>query len=67
MCVCAYVYCLPVCLPLLLQFYFTLGTDLSSLDERHTLFGQVSEGLDVLDAMNEAPVDVNGRPLQNIR
>ena len=29
--------------------------------------GQVSEGLDVLDNINEAFVDDNGRPLQNIR
>jgi hypothetical protein len=49
------------------QFYITLGADLSSLDEKHTLFGQVSEGLDVLEAMSEVPVDGGGRPLQNIR
>lgn len=28
---------------------------------------QVSEGLEVLDAINEAICDANGRPLQNIR
>ncbi|KAF8068349.1 CYP59 [Scenedesmus sp. PABB004] len=49
------------------QFYITLGDALDSLDERHTLFGRVSEGLDVLEALNEAPVDGAGRPLQNIR
>lgn len=49
------------------QFYITLGSDLSSLDEKHTLFGQVSEGLEVLESMNEVPVDTQGRPMQNIR
>lgn len=49
------------------QFYFTLSDSLDSLDEKHTVFGSVSEGLDVLDDMNEVPVDNEGRPLQNIR
>jgi peptidyl-prolyl cis-trans isomerase-like 4 len=49
------------------QFYITLGSELSSLDERHTLFGQVSEGLEVLEQLNEVPVDAAGRPMQNIR
>ena len=49
------------------QFYVTLGGPLPSLDERRTLFGEVSEGLAVLEALNEAPVDAAGRPLQNIR
>ncbi|KAK9908808.1 hypothetical protein WJX75_003169 [Coccomyxa subellipsoidea] len=49
------------------QFYITLGKDLDSLDEKHTIFGEVSEGLEVLDAINEAICDDKGRPLQNIR
>ncbi|KAF6254558.1 peptidylprolyl isomerase-like protein [Scenedesmus sp. NREL 46B-D3] len=49
------------------QFYITLGDALDSLDEKHTLFGQVSEGLEVLEAMSEVPVDSAGRPMQNIR
>eukprot|EP00878_Enallax_costatus_P019508 GHUV01020581.1.p2 GENE.GHUV01020581.1~~GHUV01020581.1.p2 ORF type:complete len:121 (+),score=17.64 GHUV01020581.1:32-364(+) len=49
------------------QFYVTLSDSLDSLDERHTVFGAVSEGLDVLEALNEVPVDNAGRPLQNIR
>lgn len=55
---------MPCCV---VQFYITLGSDLSSLDEKHTLFGQVSEGLEVLESVNEVPVDAQGRPLQNIR
>ena len=49
------------------QFYITLSTDLSSLDERFTIFGEIAEGLEMLEEMNEIPVDDAGRPLQNIR
>lgn len=49
------------------QFYITLAESLDSLDEKHTVFGMVSEGLEMLEAMNEVPVDDQGRPLQNIR
>lgn len=31
---------------------------------QHTIFGEVAEGLDVLEAINEAPCDAEGRPLQ---
>ena len=49
------------------QFYITTGQDLDSLDGKHTIFGEVSEGLDVLQQIDEAFVDDSGRPLQNIR
>lgn len=49
------------------QFYITTGESLYSLDEKHTIFGEVAEGMDVLEAINEAPCDDAGRPLQNIR
>jgi len=49
------------------QFYITTGENVDSLDEKHTLFGEVAEGWDVIEAINDAPVDDNGRPLQNIR
>jgi peptidyl-prolyl cis-trans isomerase-like 4 len=49
------------------QFYITMGQELSSLDEKHTIFGEVAEGWEVLEKINETPVDANGRPLQNIR
>ena len=49
------------------QFYITTGQDLDSLDGKHTIFGEVSEGLDVLQQIDEAFVDDAGRPLQNIR
>ena len=49
------------------QFYITTGEGLYNLDEKHTIFGQVAEGWDVLEAINDAPCDDEGRPLQNIR
>jgi len=43
------------------QFYVTLGDGpFRSLDGRHTLFGEVAEGMDVLERLNEAPVDGGG-------
>ncbi|MEW5307510.1 MAG: hypothetical protein WDW36_009900 [Sanguina aurantia] len=49
------------------QFYMTLVGELDSLDERHTVFGQVAEGLEVLDKINESFCDEEGMPFQNIR
>jgi peptidyl-prolyl cis-trans isomerase-like 4 len=40
------------------QFFITLRQDdLSHLDEKHTIFGQVSEGLDVLEKINNLYCD----------
>lgn len=49
------------------QFFITTVDDVKGLDGRHTVFGYVSEGFDVLDVLNNALVDADGRPLQNIR
>jgi peptidyl-prolyl cis-trans isomerase-like 4 len=49
------------------QFYITLADNLDSLDEKHTVFGEVGEGLDVLEKINDAYCDGDGRPYQNIR
>lgn len=50
------------------QFYITTrGEDMDYLDGKHTLFGEVVEGLDVLDKINEAFVDDDCRPYQDIR
>ena len=35
------------------QFYITLRDDISYLDKKHTVFGQVTEGLEVLEKINE--------------
>lgn len=49
------------------QFYITLRDDLDYLDGKHTVFGEVAEGLDTLMRINEAYVDEKGRPYKNIR
>ncbi|KAL1203799.1 Peptidyl-prolyl cis-trans isomerase CYP59 [Cardamine amara subsp. amara] len=49
------------------QFYFTLRDDLDYLDGKHTVFGEIAEGLDTLTRINEAYVDAKNRPYKNIR
>ncbi|XP_064627716.1 peptidyl-prolyl cis-trans isomerase-like 4 [Lineus longissimus] len=50
------------------QFFVTLGDDLDYLDGVHTVFGEVAEGFDVLDQINEAIVDKeNHQPYIDIR
>lgn len=49
------------------QFFITLGENLDYLDGRHTVYGEVAEGLDVLIKINEAYTDKAGRPFQDIR
>eukprot|EP00928_Gymnodinium_smaydae_P014918 TRINITY_DN15476_c0_g1_i2.p1 TRINITY_DN15476_c0_g1~~TRINITY_DN15476_c0_g1_i2.p1 ORF type:complete len:441 (+),score=118.07 TRINITY_DN15476_c0_g1_i2:194-1516(+) len=49
------------------QFYITLRSKVESMDGKHTIFGVVSEGLDVLAKINEAMVDEKNVPYQNIR
>lgn len=43
------------------QFYITTGENLEYLDEKHTVFGQVAEGLDVLTQINNTFTDKKGR------
>jgi peptidyl-prolyl cis-trans isomerase-like 4 len=48
------------------QFFITLAADLDYLDKQgHTVFGQVVEGLDVLDRLNAILVDDNDHPLRD--
>ncbi|KAE9458431.1 hypothetical protein C3L33_09679, partial [Rhododendron williamsianum] len=49
------------------QFYITLRDDLDYLDGKHTVFGEVAEGLETLQRINEAYVDNKSRPYKNIR
>ena len=49
------------------QFLITLGDDLDYLDGKAAIFGTVVEGFDVLEKINNAFVDDNGRPLRDIR
>lgn len=49
------------------QFFITLAEDLDYLDGVHTVFGEISEGFEILDKMNEAHTDSNHRPYVDIR
>jgi len=49
------------------QFFFTLGTELSSLDGIHCVIGEVVEGIEVLRSLNEAITDEKHRPYKDIR
>uniref|UniRef100_A0A665WMS2 Peptidyl-prolyl cis-trans isomerase n=1 Tax=Echeneis naucrates TaxID=173247 RepID=A0A665WMS2_ECHNA len=49
------------------QFLITIGENLDYLDGVHTVFGEVTEGMDVLLKINEAFVDKDFVPFQDIR
>ena len=50
------------------QFFITLrGEDLDNLEGKYTIFGEVAEGFDVLQKINELYCDGDGRPYQDIR
>ena len=50
------------------EFFITLTkSHLSSLNGKHTVFGKVEEGLEVLKKVNETYVDEKNRPQMNIR
>ena len=49
------------------QFFITLADGLDYLDSKHTPFGQVEEGMDVVDRIANAFVDEEKRPFRAIR
>ncbi|CAH0564884.1 unnamed protein product [Brassicogethes aeneus] len=49
------------------QFFFTLGEDLTYLDGKHCVFGEVVEGFEVIEQINESICDKDDRPYQDIR
>ncbi|KAG8583025.1 hypothetical protein GDO81_008257 [Engystomops pustulosus] len=49
------------------QFLITTGVNLDYLDGVHTVFGEVTEGMDVLKKINETFVDKDFVPFQDIR
>jgi peptidyl-prolyl cis-trans isomerase-like 4 len=49
------------------QFFITLADGIDYLDGKHAVFGHVIEGSETLDRINEAFLDKEGRPLQDIR
>ncbi|CAI9718934.1 peptidyl-prolyl cis-trans isomerase-like 4 [Octopus vulgaris] len=49
------------------QFFITLEENLDYLDGTHTVFGEVAEGFDIVDKINEAYCDKDHRPFRDIR
>lgn len=47
------------------QFYVALAS-MPELDGQYTVFGHVIEGLDVLDAISQKPVDTNDSPVDRV-
>jgi cyclophilin family peptidyl-prolyl cis-trans isomerase len=48
------------------QFFIVTTEAAPWLDGKHTVFGRVSEGMDVVDAISDAPRDANDRPRETI-
>jgi cyclophilin family peptidyl-prolyl cis-trans isomerase len=48
------------------QFFIVTTEAAPWLDGKHTVFGRVTEGMDVVDAISQAPRDGNDRPREAI-
>ncbi|CAK9295680.1 unnamed protein product [Gordionus sp. m RMFG-2023] len=48
------------------QFFITIGDSLSYLDNKHLVFGCVTEGLDVLSKLNDTLCDDRDQPYQDV-
>jgi len=49
------------------QFFITTGEDLHQLDEKHTIFGEVNEGIEAVMKINDVYTDEEGKPRQVVR
>lgn len=49
------------------QFFIVTSQDASFLDRKHTLFGKVIEGMEVVDAIEASETDRNDRPLKEVK
>lgn len=48
------------------QFFFNL-VDNNFLDSKHTVFGKVVEGMDVVDKIGNVPVNSRDRPIESVK
>src|SRR5919106_270007 len=48
------------------QFFIVTTEAAPWLDGKHTVFGKVTNGMDVVDAISEAPRDGRDRPVDNV-
>eukprot|EP00981_Chlorochromonas_danica_P012876 scaffold5514_cov166-Ochromonas_danica.AAC.10 len=50
------------------QFFITLrGEDMEHFGKEYTIFGEIAEGLEVLEVLNNLYCDEEGRPFQDVR
>ena len=48
------------------QFFIVHAADTAYLDGKHTIFGHVTEGMDIVDQIAAVPTDMRDRPLEPI-
>jgi cyclophilin family peptidyl-prolyl cis-trans isomerase len=49
------------------QFFIVTTAAAPWLDGKHTVFGQVVDGMEVVDAIEQTPTDARDKPLQDAR
>ena len=49
------------------QFFLVTTPAASWLDGKHTVFGQITEGLDVVDRIEGKPTDARDKPTEDVR
>jgi cyclophilin family peptidyl-prolyl cis-trans isomerase len=49
------------------QFFIVTAEDASFLDRKHTIFGRVIEGIEVVDDIERLPVDNNDKPKMEVK
>ena len=48
------------------QFFVVTADEAPWLDGKHTVFGRVTRGMDVIDAIESVPTDARDRPLDDV-
>ena len=48
------------------QFFIVTGAAFPHLDGKHTVFGEVTAGLDIVDAISQVPKDGNDNPVDPV-
>jgi cyclophilin family peptidyl-prolyl cis-trans isomerase len=48
------------------QFFIVTAEDASFLDRKHTIFGHVVEGMDIVEKIESSDTDRNDRPREDV-